>query len=107
MADDQRIPHVCACAACCRQPHGSTAQDHRAINRVVATLDERRRRLFAGLLAQQTGHGGITRVARITGLSRTTILRGLRELETPALPPGRVRRPGGGRPRLEKKRPAC
>jgi DNA-binding phage protein len=82
------------------------AEDHRAINRVVASLDERRRRLFAGLLAQQAGHGGIARVARITGLSRTTVLRGLRELAAPPDPSGRVRRPGGGRPRVEKKRRA-
>src|SRR4029453_7307683 len=107
MANYQRMLHVCSCEVCCQKPHSVTAKDHQAINRVVATLDERRRRLFAGLLAQQSGHGGIARLARITGLSRTTILRGQRELETPAAESGRIRRPGGGRPRLEKKRPAC
>ena len=79
------------------------ADDHRAINRVLAQLDERQRRLFAGLLAEADGHGAIVRVAQITGLSRTTIARGMAELRTGArLEAGRVRRLGGGRPRLEK-----
>ena len=54
---------------------------HRAINRVMAELDERGRRLFAGILARQHGHGGIQQVAEITGLNRMTIRRGLRESE--------------------------
>jgi predicted ArsR family transcriptional regulator len=84
------------------------AEAHRAINRVVVLLDERRRRLFVGLLAQQVGHGGVAALAQITGLSRTTIRRGQLELAQPErVPAGRVRQPGGGRPRLEKKTPAC
>jgi DNA-binding phage protein len=105
MADQPRVSHACPCEDCRRDPQGPIAHDHQAINRVVTLLDERRRRLFAGLLARQAGHGGVVRVARITGLSRTTILRGLRELDRPANASERVRRPGGGRPRLEKKRP--
>jgi hypothetical protein len=71
---------------------------------VVALLDERRRRLFVGLLASQWGHGGVVLLARITGLSRTTIRRGQLEIDnaTPDLA-ARVRRAGGGRKRLEKK----
>jgi DNA-binding phage protein len=80
---------------------------HRAINRVMAELDERSRRLFAGLLARQQGRGGILRVARITGLSRMTIRRGLRESERGQTESSdRVRRRGGGRTRIEKKLPA-
>lgn len=105
MADQLRDFHACPCEHCRQEPQGLIALDHQAIKRVVTLLDERRRRLFAGLLARQAGHGGVVRVARITGLSRTTILRGLRELDTPADASERVRRPGGGRPRLEKKRP--
>jgi hypothetical protein len=45
-------------------------------------------------------------VAQITGLSRTTIRRGIRELQSGiGMADHRVRRPGGGRPALEKKRP--
>jgi len=98
---------VCSCDSCRDSPTSDIAQDHRAINRVVASLDERRRRLFAGLLAQQRGHGGVVEVARITGLSRTTIHRGVLELQAARdAPADRIRRPGGGRPRAEKKSPS-
>lgn len=108
MADQRCNPHVCSCERCRGFPHGDIAQDHRAINRVVASLDERRRRLFAGLLANQRGHGGVAQVARVTGLSRTTIHRGVLELQASAAEPAdRIRRPGGGRPRAEKKSPPC
>ena len=99
-----RPVYQCPCSACGQQPHGVTARDHAAINRVLALLDERQRRLFAGLLAERRGHGGVVEVAGITGLSRTTIRRGQLELRAGAsLPEGRIRRNGGGRPRAEKK----
>jgi Rhodopirellula transposase DDE domain len=71
-------------------------------------LDERLRRLVAAAFAQAVGHGGVTRVARATGLARTTIERGVAELATPpTAPPAaqRTRRPGGGRKRLTAKDP--
>jgi len=81
---------------------------HRAINRVMVELDERGRRLFAGVLARQHGHGGIQQVSAITRLNRMTIRRGLRESERgQAESSDRVRRPGGGRKCVEKKRLAC
>jgi hypothetical protein len=73
---------------------------------VFATLDEKARRLFAGLLAARHGHGGIQLLAEITGLSRNTIRRGQREIaDADGTPSGRIRRPGGGRQRAEKKTP--
>ena len=60
-------------------------------------LDERGQRLFAAVEAQTAGHGGIIAVHEITGIARSTIGRGLDELEDPLLPKGRVRREGGGR----------
>ncbi len=67
-------------------------------------LDERSRRLFAGLLARQFGRGGRQRVLETTGLSRMTICRGLRECDK-SQPEvlERVRRAGGGRKLIEKK----
>jgi hypothetical protein len=102
----ERTSTRCRCQECLSQPSGETAQDHAAINRVLDTLDERRRRLLAGLLALRRGRGGIVTLATITGLSRTTIRRGIAELRR-GVGPGddRVRRPGAGRPALEKKRP--
>jgi hypothetical protein len=102
----QRAIHHCGCPQCRTGSRAGLVRDHQAINRVVASLDERRRRWFAGLLALRQGHGGIRAVAQITGLSRTTIGRGIRELQSGVGTAGpRVRRPGGGRPALEKKRP--
>ncbi|MGB2984441.1 MAG: ISAzo13 family transposase, partial [Phycisphaerae bacterium] len=64
-------------------------------------MDERGRRQWAAVEAQELGWGGITTVANATGLSRTTITAGLRELDLPArqraAEAARVRRPGGGR----------
>ena len=63
-------------------------------------LHERYRRLFAAMLARTVGLGGITVVHQATGLARTTLERGVSELER--LDRGedlgsRIRRPGGGR----------
>ena len=63
-------------------------------------LDERVRRRFAAAEAKAAGRGGLLAVSRITGMARSTILRGLAELGAPGDAPGRVRRPGGGRKKL-------
>lgn len=64
-------------------------------------MDERGRRQWAAAEARELGWGGVTTVAQATGLSRTTITAGLRELDLPARQRAdeatRVRRPGGGR----------
>ena len=100
----RRVVHVCACTTCQQHPASSLAQEHRRINRLVAAADERTRRLLLGFLAQQHGRGGIAHFARITGLDPNTIARGQRELQRlPPKPSPRVRRPGAGRPRAEKK----
>ena len=99
--DPQDI-HRCTCPSRCREPDGPIAQEHRAINRLVARADERSRRLPAALPAQQHGRGGIALLARITGPDRNTITRGRRELyQADTLPADRIRRPGGGRKRAE------
>jgi hypothetical protein len=61
---------------------------------------ERSRRLWAATEARALGHGGIAAVEAATGISRSTIQRGLRELESGAhgaVPAERTRRPGAGR----------
>jgi hypothetical protein len=103
---DTRALHHCSCPDCCREPDGMVARDHRAINRIIACTDERSRRLVAGFLARLYGHGGITLLARVTGLDRNTIALGRRELDrADGLSPGRVRRPGGGPKRVEARSP--
>lgn len=69
-------------------------------------LDEKQRRLIAAADARVLGRGGVTRVARATGLSRPTIYRGMGELEREDAGVGRVRRPGGGRKKLGEKFPS-
>jgi hypothetical protein len=64
---------------------------------VAGHLDERGRRLYAAAEVRAAGHGGLTAVSRITGLARSTLERGLKDLDAPALPPGKLRRPGNGR----------
>jgi len=49
---------------------------------------------------RQFGYGGVSTVGRACGLSRVTITKALHELDEAPLPPGRVRRPGAGRPSL-------
>ena len=69
-------------------------------------LTERSRRYCAATEALSFGHGGIGLVARATGLSRSTISRGLREVRSgERLEPGRIRRPGGGRTPTARKDP--
>ena len=64
---------------------------------VRAQLDERGRRLFAAAEVRASGYGGLAAVSRATGLARSTIGRGLKDLALPALAPGQVRRGGSGR----------
>ena len=65
---------------------------------LLPQLDERGRRRFAASEARAAGHGGIAATARATGIARSTIGRGLKDLADGSdLPAGRVRRPGGGR----------
>jgi hypothetical protein len=73
---------------------------------ISPTLNERSRRRWVAVEAQSLGRGGVSAVAEATGLSRTTIYAGLRELRRGReLPPERVRRPGGGRKALAQTDP--
>jgi hypothetical protein len=66
--------------------------------RITSHLNEQSRRLWCANEAMALGIGGISFVSRATGVSRTTITEGKKELEKrKALPLGRIRRTGGGR----------
>src|SRR5215469_12334192 len=70
-------------------------------------LDERSRRIWAATEAQALGYGGATLVYRATGIACSTIQRGLAELANPsALPPGHVRKRGGGRKKIAERDPS-
>ena len=68
---------------------------------MAGELDEARRRRWAGAEALSHGRGGLAAVARATGMSPTTIAKGMGEIRSGQTPgEGRVRKPGGGRPAL-------
>src|SRR5229473_401292 len=78
--------------------------------KVFQTLNEFQARLFAADKALDLGRGGVSRLSALTGLSRTTITKAVKELEgrrklaNPG--EGRVREVGGGRRRVEQVDPA-
>src|SRR5438132_3340816 len=73
--------------------------------RVLGTLNEAQARVFVAQKALEEGRGAVSRLARLTSMSRPTILKGIAELEAGRLPgrpqDGRIRAVGGGRKRLE------
>jgi len=73
-----------------------------AIVLFFSLLDERKRRLYAGLESLKWGHGGDRRIANLLGLDEKTVARGRRELLYQDLDHGGVRKPGGGRRPLKK-----
>jgi len=73
---------------------------------VMPLLDERQRRLLAGAQARALGRGGIEAVVQAAGMSRTTVQKALREMDSGVEPPARIRRPGAGRKRLTDKDPS-
>lgn len=75
-----------------------------AIVLFFSLLDEKQRRLYAGLEALKTGRGGDGRIAELLGLDVGTVARGRRELLAQDVELERVRATGGGRKSVEKKR---
>src|SRR6202048_1596623 len=70
---------------------------------VGSKLDERGRRMFAAGEGRAAGWGGLEGGAAIPGLARSTIGRGLKDLDAAPLPKGRERRKGGGRRHLSSR----
>ncbi len=68
-------------------------------------LDERARRLWAAVESHAIGYGGDALVSAATGLARQTIRNGRMEVEDGVAVTGRIRKPGAGRPRIEKTQP--
>jgi hypothetical protein len=85
-----------------------TAQEVKAaIVLFYSLLDERQRRLYAGLESLKHGHGGDRQLAEWLDLDPHTVAKGRRELlrpDTEQLPASQIRRPGGGRTAVKKTR---
>jgi hypothetical protein len=70
----------------------------------LSTLNEKQRRLYAGLESLKLGYGGDQHIAEFVGMDAHTVAKGRRELEQHDLDVERIRRAGGGRKKAEKKR---
>lgn len=70
----------------------------RDMKRFYDSLSEKDRRAYAAVEVAKLGHGGIEYMAQVLECDPKTIGHGRRDLDhPPALPPGKVRHPGGGR----------
>ena len=98
--------HQCQCSRCQQPGPHPDKFHHQRINLFVSRLNEQARRWYVAIESLNRGRGGIRELAQITGMDEKTIWRGRGELATQleGRPTERVRLPGGGRPRLEKKR---
>ena len=67
----------------------------KGLKTVLPHLNEKQRRLFLAAEAKALGRGGISRVARATGVSRVTIYKALKEIKYHPFVSERVRKPGG------------
>ena len=74
-----------------------------AIILFFSMLNEKQRRLYAGLEAAKLGHGGDRRIAEFLGLNVHTVAKGRNELLEDSVDRNRVRNGGSGRKRVEKK----
>ena len=75
-----------------------------AIVLFFALLDEKQRRIYAGLESLKLGHGGDQRIADLLDIDRATVAKGREELLNQDVEVGRIRKRGGGRKSVEKKR---
>jgi hypothetical protein len=96
--------HQCECPNCQQSVDHPDKELHHQMNLLLSRLDEQQRRWYVGLEAKKLGHGGITLLSQITGMSVDTIRRGRDELDEDlsARPVDRVRLAGGGRSQVEK-----
>ena len=68
-------------------------------------LNERQRRVVAGACSQMLGHGGKSAVAQASGMSRNTVIKAEREVESGIEPSERLRALGSGARPLTDKQP--
>lgn len=96
---------VCQCPLCRQAADHPDRERHRQMNLFLDRLDEQQRRWYVALESRRIGPGGDCLLSQITGMDEKTIRRGREELESSLedRPAERVRRPGAGRPAVEKK----
>lgn len=97
--------HHCECPHCQQDTPHPDQELHQQMNLLLSRLDEQQRRWYVAVESTRLGAGGDRLLMQITGLDEKTIRRGRQELagELAERPEQRVRLPGGGRLRAEKK----
>ena len=87
-----------------RPEQGLSDELKAAIVIFCSLLDEKQRRLYAGLESLKWGHGGDRQIARLLGFDEKTVAKGRKELLSGDIEPQRVRKEGAGRPPVKKGR---
>ena len=97
--------HICECPHCQQESVHADQELHQEMNLLLSRLDEQQRRWYVAVESKRVGTGGDRLLSQITGLDEKTIQRGRQELADSLVsrPKERIRLPGGGRPRAEKK----
>ena len=76
------------------------------IKTILPLLNEKQKRLFLASCANTLGHGGIKKVCEISGSSKTTVIKGKKELTCEESKNSeQIRKSGGGRKKLEEEYP--
>lgn len=75
--------------------------------KMLGTLNEAEARWFVARDSIILGHGGIKKMSELTGLSRPTIIKGIKDLKTKKKfdAAARIRQPGAGRKKIEEQNP--
>jgi len=70
---------------------------HQPYAKIVPVLNEKAKRIWAGVTAMELGYGGMAAVSRMTGLAPNTVRAGIRDVQDPAIQASpRIPRPGAG-----------
>jgi transposase len=73
------------------------------IKRMLPLLDEKQKRIYLATEAEGLGYGGLKVIHELTGISKTTIIRGKKELQEGNIEQNRIRKSGGGRKTIVRK----
>jgi transposase len=73
------------------------------IETMLPLLDEKQKRIYLATEVESLGYGGLKAIHELTGISKTTIIRGKKELQKGNIGQNRIRRSGGGRKTIVRK----
>ncbi len=97
--------YSCQCANCQQETPHPDQERHQQMNLFISRLDEQQRRWYVAMESSRIGVGGDRILSQMTGMDEKTIQRGRQELAASLAerPSDRIRLPGAGRHKAEKK----